>query len=155
MQNSFDALSDEMDLENEQAESNNESKIEVQDSEKRIRIPPVVIYANIQNHNETFKELRKNLNEDFSLKCKIDIIIIYTRNMADYKKVSDKMSAAQVPYHTYTPDNEKPVTSILKGLATNVSESEVKADLIDKNIKVLEVKQFVKKWLTMAKIVTL
>lgn len=112
---------------------------------KKVKVPPVVIYSNLQNHNEALKALRKELSEDISLNCKRNRIIIYTKNLEDYKIVREKMSAAEVPYHTYTPQSEKPVFSILKGLASNVSTLEVKTDLLEKKLKVIEVKQFVKK----------
>lgn len=65
--------------------------------------------------------------------------------MVDYKKVNEKITAAQIPYHTYTPESEKPVTSILKGLAPNITEEKVKNALIENQLKVIEVKQFIKK----------
>lgn len=118
---------------------------EKQSVERKVKVPPVVIYSNIDNHSQTMMDLRKELLEDFSLSCKNNRTIIYTKNMVDYKKVCDKISAAMVSYHTYTPESEKPIRSILKGLASNITEDEVKADLMEKNLRITEVKQFIKK----------
>ena len=140
LKNSFQPLSEETREEKEDMDLS-ESVQEV----KKVKVPPVVIYSNLQNHNTAMKELRSELSEDISLNCKRNRTIIYTKNLADYKIVCEKMCVAEVPYHTYTPQSEKPIFSILKGLASNVSELEVKSDLLEKNLKVIDVKQFIKK----------
>lgn len=55
------------------------------------------------------------------------------------------MSATQVPFHTYLLPCEKPVISIFKSLASNLTKLEVKTDLFEKNLKVIEVNQCFKK----------
>lgn len=132
--NSFEVLAEQEDMEGIQ-----------NDTIKKEKVPPIFIYTKIDNHNSTLKELRKNLLEDFLFKCKSNKTIIYAKNLSDYKAVCEKITTAQVPFHTYTPENEKPVTTILKGLASNISEEEVKTDLLEKHLKVIEVNQFVKK----------
>lgn len=140
LQNSFEVLSEET-----KEETMDQTEPRVGQNSNKVKVPPLVIYTNIENHSQAMKDLRQDLLEDFTLSCKRNRIVIYTKNMSDYQKVSDKIAAAQIPYHTYTPDSEKPVTSILKGLASNITEDEVKNDLKENHLKVIEVKQFIKK----------
>lgn len=114
-------------------------------TEEKVEVPPLVIYSNIENHRQTMKNLSEDLQEDFSFKCNRNSIVIYTKNMNDYKKISEKITAAHVPYYTHTPISEKSVISSLRGLASNITEEDVKTDLTEKNVKIVEMKQFVKK----------
>ena len=113
---------DEVELKNSFEPLSEVNEMEFSDSiheVKKVKVPPLVIYSNLQNCNEAIKALRGELSEDISLSCKRNRTIIYMKNLADYKIVCKKMSAAEVPYHTYTPQSEKPVFSILKGLASS------------------------------------
>lgn len=140
LSNSFEALSsEEMDTTQDSKESQiNEEKV-------KTKIPPLVIYNNIENHVKTLNEMKKDLTDEISLKCKSNRIIIYTKNIQDYNKMREKIAAAQVQYHTYSLDSEKPITTILKGLPNNITIEEILQDLAEKNLQVIEVKQFLKK----------
>lgn len=113
---------------------------------KKNKIPPLVIYTFIANHVKTIRDMEKDLMDKLSLVCKRDRVIIYCKNEQDYRVMREKIAAAQVEHHTYSLNSEKPVISILKGLPPNVTELEIKEELEQEhNLKVIEVKQFVKK----------
>ena len=139
LSNSFEALSsDEMD--GVETEANTPKKEE----SRKMKIPPLVIYNNIDNHVQTLSQMKEDLTDEITLKCKSNRIIFYTKNVQDYKKMKEKITAAQVQYHTYSLDNEKPVTTILKGLPSNITVEEILQDLAEKKLNVKDVKQFTK-----------
>lgn len=112
---------------------------------RKCRIPPIVIYTHLKDHVKTMKELREELEDDIELKSKPDRIIMYTKNEKDYATVLNRVKAAQIKSHTYTLENKKLVTSIIKGLPVNIAEDDIKLELGEKNLKVIDVKQFIKK----------
>lgn len=144
LHNSFEVLSDEdaASAENKKMEGIETSQI----PERKPKIPPIVIYTHIKDHMKTLQEMQKDLSEKISINCKRDRMIIYTKNENDYTILREKITAAQVSYHTYTLDKDKPVVSILKGLPGNISALEIKDEIErEHSLKVTEVKQFIKK----------
>lgn len=112
---------------------------------KKFKIPPLVIYTHIEDHVKSLQQMLKESNEKFSMVCKQNRLIIYTKNEHDYAVMRKKIEAAQVSFHTYFLDSEKPIVSILKGLPSNITPLEIKEELENEHeLKVLEVKQFIK-----------
>lgn len=142
-ENSFEALNDD---EEDHEEVMEEGETPVMAKEKKLKIPPIVIYASIENHKESLDKMQAELKEDITIKYKLNRVVIYTKNEEDYNKLRAMIVKEKIDYHTYTLAKEKPVVSILKGLPSNVKISEIKAELDEvENLEVLEVKQFIKK----------
>lgn len=147
MSNSFEALADNNSEDSLAEDPDKMEGVENPDNrERKPRIPPLVIYTHIKDHVKTLQEMQKELSEKLTINCKSDRMIIYTKNESDYKIMRDKIAAAKVSFHTYSLESEKPVVSILKGLPANITTLEIKEDIKqDSNLKVLEIKQFIKK----------
>lgn len=148
LSNSFEGVSQDDDSDiMDGVEENTETEEKVAEvKEKKVKIPPLVIYNHIKDHVKTVKDMQKDLKEKLSLVCKQDRVIIYTKNQHDYSVMREKIEAAQVSFHTYSLSTEKPVISILKGLPPNITAPEIKEELENEHkLKVLEVKQFIKK----------
>lgn len=64
--------------------------------------------------------------------------------MDDYIKLENEINKSKREYHTYTLPTEKIVKMVVKGLPKNIKIEEIKADLINKKLDVLNVKQFTK-----------
>lgn len=95
---------------------------------------------------QTLREMQKELKEQLTISCKQNRMVIYPKNEEDYVLLSNKIKAAKVEFHTHSLEKEKPVVSILKGLPPNIFPAEIQEELQSvHNLKVLEVKQFVKK----------
>ena len=88
----------------------------IETSESRVKTPkisPLVIYTHIKDHQKTLQEMQKDLTEKLIISCKRDRMVIYTKYESDYKKMREKIKAANVPYHTCSLGSEKPIVSIL------------------------------------------
>lgn len=131
-QNKFEVLSD-MEEEEEQGEP-----------QKLNKVPPIVIYSVIENHTDDIRKFKDSLKGELEIKYKYNRIIFKPSNMEDYKTIINNLDAVKAEYHTYTPQEERPLKVVLKNIPPNVTEEEVKVDLIQKNIKVLRVSQMTK-----------
>lgn len=85
--------------------------------------------------------MSKDLDEEISVSVKRNRIVMYTKTLNDYNTLLEKIKAAQIQFHTYTLQDQKPLTSILEGLAPNITEEEVKKDLESQGSKNIVVKQ--------------
>lgn len=114
-------------------------------SDKKVRMPTIVVYTYIKDHLATLNELSKDLEKGISVSVKRNRIVMYTKTSNDYNTLLAKIKAAQIQFHTYTIQDQKPLMSILKGLAPNITEDEVKSDLERQGFKNTVVKQFTSK----------
>lgn len=121
------------------------SNIQRKNEIPEIQVSPLVIYNNIDNDVQTLNQMKEDLTDEITLKCESNRIIMYTKNVQDYMKMNEKITASQVRYHTYSLDNKKAVTIILKGLSSNITLAEILQDLAEKGLTVKDVKRFTKK----------
>lgn len=151
--NSFEKLNEESendtDMEIGSDEETEQSKPQNRDKKaaatKKDKIPPIVVYSYLKEHMATMKQFKSQLSGEISVKMRGSRMIIYTENVSDYQKVLQKVKESKIDFHTYTLENKKQVTSILKGLPTNISPEEIKEELAEFNLNVIDVKQFIKK----------
>lgn len=132
-----------MSIENEEFQENPEQ--EATNSDKKVKLPTIVVYTYIKNHLDTLNNILKDLEKGISINVKRNRIMMYTKTLNDYNKLLEKIKAALIQFHTYTVQDQKPLTSILKGLAPNITEEEVKEDLKSQGFINTVVKQFTSK----------
>ena len=92
---------------------------------KTYKMPPIKAYN--LNIKIVFKELVNKLNHNnFSIKnANKDMSIIYTQNLDDYNKCKSALSDLQSRYYTYTPEELKPISILLKGIHKTYDEEDV------------------------------
>lgn len=112
---------------------------------KIIKIPPVVMYSYINDHNKGLQALKAKLKDEVDLKYKGNKIIFLTKNMEDYNTVQAEISKANLEYHTYTPEEKRAPRMVLKHIPPNVTPEEIKEDLATKDLNVTKVVQMFKK----------
>lgn len=139
--NPYDSLSDEEDANEDEAYYNNQS----QPTPQSYNIPPIVVYSYFKEHVKAVKELQKNLNEDVDLKYKGKKIIILTKTVADHTYVRKELEEADLPFTTRTPLTERELKLVIRNLPPNITADEVKNDLIEKRLPVINVSQITKK----------
>ena len=144
-QNAFEALSSEEIYDETEAETQVKKGSLQQQTSKKVKIPPIVVYSYVNTHMKTLNDIKKLLKEDFILSIKKNRIIIHTKNESDYKTFISKIKESGTEYHTYTFPEQKPLKSVLKGLAPNFTTEEIMSDLKErKKVKVTSVKQMTK-----------
>lgn len=141
-ENPYESLNSTLSDEEKSQENQQEEKAEIN---KKVKIPPIVVYTYIKDHLDTLNSMSKHLEKGISLNVKKNRIVMYTQTHNDYNRLLEKIKAAQIQFHTYTVEDQKPLTSILKGLAPNITEDEVKKDLETQGFKNTVVKQFIGK----------
>lgn len=109
---------------------------------KKSKIPPLVIYTQIKDHVKTLKEMTNGLIENLNIKSKRNRLLLYTYTLEDYNQVKEILIATNTQFHTYTVQDRSQITSILKGLPANITPEDIKEDLVEQNMTVVEVKQF-------------
>lgn len=139
--NIYDALDNDMDIEND---SEDQSEGHEKNASRNAKIPPIVVHSFVNNHMETLNNIKKELKEDFDIVVRRNRIIIKTKNEDDYNSMIKKVSESKVEFHTYTLQSDKILRLALKGMAANVSANDIKTDLTDRGLKVIKVKQFEK-----------
>lgn len=143
LQNRFSALSDES-MDFEDLEANNADKPQAEVKTAKVKVPPIVVYGQV-NDMKNLAKLQDSLKEELTLKNKKNKTIIYTKNLEDYAIVEEDIKKSKVQYHTYTKQTEKMVKLVIKGLNENADMESIKTELQKRDLKIIEVKQLLKK----------
>lgn len=113
---------------------------------KKKALPPIVLHGMLgEDHKTTMIELENGLTESFELKYKGSRVLIYTKNITDYSKLKENFLEQKIPFHTFTPDEQKPVKLVLKSIPPNVTAENIIEDLKSKGLEVRKAIQMVKK----------
>lgn len=145
LQNRYSALADEsMEAEDSDTGLTATASMKVDGKSSKVKVPPIVVYGKVDDPKYLDK-LQGNMKDELSLKYKQNKTIVYTKNMEDYAMVEKEIGDSGVQYHTYAKPSEKLVKLVIKGLNENESTSHIKEELQKSQIKVIDVKQMVRK----------
>lgn len=134
--NSFDALSDQ-----EEETSEPVSKTPSETAQRKVKVPPIVIYSYFDNHLATLTKVKANLKGDLAVKHRGNRMILCTELMEDHQTVMEELKKSNFQFHSYTKPEEKPKSLVVKGIPPNVLTSEITADLTNKGFTVSSVTQ--------------
>ena len=121
------------------------SSKQVENTKASSKVPPIVVYGLLTKHTEALAKIKPDLTDELTIKYRGNRMLMYTKNMVDYKTLLEKLSNSEVEYHTYTPKSEAEPRMVLKSIPPNVTAEEIESDLVSKKLKTKSIVQMIKK----------
>ena len=115
--------------------SDSESELEEpnhlhQSTDRRSKIPPIVIYSLLNNHSATLQQVNTKLTCPVEVKTKPNRLLLCTKSTQDYNPVLSEIQTAKLEYHTYPPPDATQTRLVLKGIPPNVPEEDIREALM-------------------------
>jgi hypothetical protein len=114
-------------------------------TDKKNRIPPVVIYSYLNNHTQILKQLHEKMTSPIEIKAKQNKLVLYAKTESDYELLLREIQQAKIAYHTYQLPHLKQPRVTLKGLPPNIPTEEIRAELQQLKLQVNNIRQIVRK----------
>ncbi|KAK9703824.1 hypothetical protein QE152_g29064 [Popillia japonica] len=103
--------------------------------------PPVCFIGRVNEHYREFRAKLDAISRDYFQQFAGEKTLIYYRKLEDYKRFI-KMYSGTLPFYTYTPRSERTFAYLIKGLHHDIEVREVKDELIELEIPVINVEKF-------------
>lgn len=115
----------------------NAATVEIRKNQRKP--PPIVVNGVFKKHNKTVADITKVINGKFYIKYSAMNSTVYTETVEDRKKLEKYFDENDVKYHTYTPREEKTHAFTLRGLDSDPDLEEIKTELQELGIPVVEI----------------
>jgi hypothetical protein len=129
----------------EKVEDSPEPKSKTHTKVIKVHKPPPVVLSNVNNFNELNQTLKtKNFNYKTNL-LNNNQLKINVDNENEYRDLTKFMNETNLEWHTYENKQTRPIRLMAKNLHPTCDPEEIKADLLNKGFKILEVVNKIKK----------
>ncbi|CAH1103814.1 unnamed protein product [Psylliodes chrysocephalus] len=92
-------------------------------------MPPIVKDGRTSNQINLIQDLKGIVKGEFSVKHTNYTTIIFVETKEDYEKVLSNIKTEKMPYHTYTPRDDKTHAFVLRGLARGTKIVDIEQNL--------------------------
>ncbi|KAJ3652551.1 hypothetical protein Zmor_018506 [Zophobas morio] len=102
------------------------------------RIPPVILRDG-QRWSEISRRMTEKSIQYSKAKSTPDGVRIQPVEADDFRKLVKLLDSLKVPYHTFTPPEEKKTLVVIRGIAVGVASPEVLDDLVHLGFQPIQV----------------
>lgn len=133
--NRYAPLSDDEDnddVEHESSEDNeptqNENNGKTAPAKDNKKPPPLVLHMEVTDHKKMVDYVTKFVGTDFHMKYYRNRVAIFPHTLKGHKTLIDNLNP-NVQFHTFTTDEQKTRTYVLKGLTRDITHDDVQEEL--------------------------
>lgn len=111
----------------------------------KIKIPPIFIHK-VKNHNEIISDIKKITEErEFTTTYSNNYLKVNLTNHDDYRKLTKYYMNNLVEFHTFQDPHKKQLSVVIKNVPISLTDTEIKEELISKNLPIVSVTRLINK----------
>lgn len=109
--------------------SEDEDSITDHETQRKVQIPPIVIDNFTRSVATSMKNIQAIATEPLKIYSRNNKTYIHANNQADHVSIVAAFEGEKMQFHTFTPQGEKALRYVIKGLPREITVDEIKEDL--------------------------